>query len=128
MTTSNRRHTFSACRLCLLAIVPLGFVIALPTFLSAQSVPRSLESLPAQPPQTGPRGEKLPGMPKFHDPTPYEFDEHTGYKQILVLPVGMQTPLSGMSRTESWWERRSRASREATITLSIAATKLATST
>jgi hypothetical protein len=83
MPTSNRRPMFSARQLCLLAIVPLGFLIALPTILSAQSVPRSLESPPAQPPQTGSHGEKLPGMPKFHDPAPYDFDEHTGYKQIF---------------------------------------------
>ena len=115
MTTSNRRHTFSARRLCLLAIVPLGFLVALPTILSAQSVPRSLESPPAQPPQTSPHGEKLPGMPKFHDPAPYDFDEHTGYKQIFdtkSLAGGTRTPLSGMSRTALWWERRWRASRK----------------
>ena len=43
----------------------------------------SLESPPAQPPQTGPHGEKLAGMPKFHDPAPYDFDERTGYRQIF---------------------------------------------
>jgi hypothetical protein len=83
MTASNRGHTLSARRLCLLAVAPLGLLVALPAILSAQSVPRSLESPPAQPPQTGPHGEKLPGMPKFHDPAPYDFDEHTGYKQIF---------------------------------------------
>lgn len=31
----------------------------------------------------GPNGEKLLGMPKFHDPAPYDIDEHTGYKQIF---------------------------------------------
>jgi 3-keto-disaccharide hydrolase len=25
----------------------------------------------------------LPGMPKFHDPAPYDIDEHTGFKQIF---------------------------------------------
>src|ERR1051326_9193337 len=42
-----------------------------------------LESPAAEPPQTGPHGEKLVGMPKFHDPAPYDIDEHTGYKQIF---------------------------------------------
>jgi hypothetical protein len=58
-------------------------VVALPLTLSAQSVPPALESPPAGPPATGPNGEKLPGMPKFHDPAPYSIDEHTGYKQIF---------------------------------------------
>ena len=40
-------------------------------------------SLPQGPPQTGPNGEKFVGMPKFHDPAPYDIDEHTGYKQIF---------------------------------------------
>ncbi len=31
----------------------------------------------------GPHGEKLPGMPKFHDPAPYDIGEHTGFKQIF---------------------------------------------
>jgi hypothetical protein len=51
--------------------------------LIAQSVPSALESPAAQPPQLGPHGEKLPGMPKFHDPAPYNMNEHTGYKQIF---------------------------------------------
>src|SRR5579863_3343835 len=49
----------------------------------AQSVPSALESPPAQPPQKGPHGEMLPGMPKFHDPAPYDPNEHTGYKEIF---------------------------------------------
>ena len=49
----------------------------------AQSVPPALESPAARPPQVGPHGEKLLGMPKFHDPAPYDIDEHTGYKQIF---------------------------------------------
>ena len=56
---------------------------ALTGALSAQSVPPALESPAAQPPQIGPHGEKIPGMPKFHDPAPYDLDEHTGYKQIF---------------------------------------------
>jgi len=51
--------------------------------LGSQIVPPALESPPAGPPQTGMRGEKLIGMPKFHDPAPYDFDEHSGYKQIF---------------------------------------------
>jgi hypothetical protein len=49
----------------------------------AQVVPPALESEPARPPVAGPNGEKLPGMPKFHDPLPYDIDEHTGYTQIF---------------------------------------------
>jgi hypothetical protein len=49
----------------------------------AQSVPPALESPPARPPVTGSNGEKLIGMPKFHDPAPYDINEHTGYKQIF---------------------------------------------
>ena len=51
--------------------------------LAAQVVPPALESPPAGPPQTGPNGEKLIGMPKFHDPAAYNFDEHTSFKQIF---------------------------------------------
>jgi hypothetical protein len=58
-------------------------LLALPAALTAQSVPPALESPPQGPPQTGPNGEKLPGMPKFHDPAPYDINEHTGYKQIF---------------------------------------------
>jgi hypothetical protein len=58
-------------------------VVTLPFTLPAQSVPPALESPPAGPPKTGPNGEKLPGMPKFHDPAPYDIDEHTGFKQIF---------------------------------------------
>ncbi len=50
---------------------------------SAQAVPPALESPPARPPVAGPNGEMLPGMPRFHDPAPYDIDEHTGYTQIF---------------------------------------------
>jgi hypothetical protein len=63
----------------MLAIV----LAARPTVLVAQSVPPALESPAARPPETGSRGEKLVGMPKFHDPAPYDIDEHTGYKEIF---------------------------------------------
>jgi hypothetical protein len=59
------------------------FVVVLPVALQGQSVPPALVSPPAGPPQTGPHGEKLLGMPKFHDPAPYDLDEHTGYQRIF---------------------------------------------
>ena len=49
----------------------------------AQAVPPTLESPAARPPVAGPDGQMLPGMPRFHDPAPYDIDEHTGYKQIF---------------------------------------------
>ena len=62
----------------------LGVIaLALPVALVAQGVPPALESPPAGPPQTGPHGEKLVGMPRFHDPAPYDIDEHTGYQPIF---------------------------------------------
>ena len=66
-----------------LAPVALGLLLMTPATLVAQSVPPALVSPPVQAPQAGPHGEKLPGMPKFHDPAPYDIDEHTGYKQIF---------------------------------------------
>src|SRR3954451_3979074 len=79
MFASYRRYTF-----------PLRYSLLLPGVmgifsltLSAQSVPSALESPPAGPPQMGPHGEKLVGMPRFHDPAPYDIDEHTGFKQIF---------------------------------------------
>ena len=51
--------------------------------LHAQAVPPALEAPAARPPQAGPNGQVLPGMPKFHDPLPYDIDEHTGYKQLF---------------------------------------------
>jgi len=51
--------------------------------LMAQVVPPALEAPAVQPPQVGPHGETVPGMPKFHDPAPYDIDEHTGYRQIF---------------------------------------------
>jgi len=57
--------------------------LALPAKLGAQSVPPALVSPPVGPPETGSSGEKLVGMPKFHDPAPYDINEHTGYKQIF---------------------------------------------
>jgi hypothetical protein len=57
--------------------------VALSASILAQSVPAALESPPAGPPQIRPNGEKFIGMPKFHDPAPYDINEHTGYKQIF---------------------------------------------
>ena len=64
------------------SIAPL-LVAAFAVSLQAQSVPPALESPAARPPVTGSNGEKLIGMPKFHDHAPYDIDEHTGYKQIF---------------------------------------------
>lgn len=71
-------------------VVLAVFSLALPAALTCQptppvlqSVPPALASPPAGPPQAGPNGQKLIGMPKFHDPAPYDFDDHAGYKQIF---------------------------------------------
>jgi len=48
-----------------------------------QSVPPALASPAAGPLVIDANGQKLVGMPKFHDPAPYDIDEHTGYKQIF---------------------------------------------
>jgi hypothetical protein len=61
----------------------IAAVLAVPFSLFAQSVPPALESPPWGPPIIGPNGEKLTGMPKFHEPAPYDIDEHTGYSQIF---------------------------------------------
>lgn len=83
MFTSNRPYASFVCH-SLLPAAALGvFSLVLPTALNAQSVPPALEAPAAQPPQAGAHGEKLLGMPKFHDPAPYDIDEHTGYKQIF---------------------------------------------
>jgi hypothetical protein len=57
--------------------------LTLPTVLIAQSVPPALASPAAGPHSTGPNGEKLIGMPKFHEPTAYDGNEHTGFTQIF---------------------------------------------
>jgi hypothetical protein len=58
-------------------------ILACPSVMLPQSVPPALESLPTGPPRTGPNGEKFIGMPKFHDPAPYDIDYHPGYSQIF---------------------------------------------
>jgi hypothetical protein len=58
-------------------------ILASPSAMLPQSVPPALESPPVRPPQFGPNGEKFVGMPKFHDPAPYDINDHPGYKQIF---------------------------------------------
>ena len=84
MSASHRRCPRIVRTVLFLAAV-LGCVcmLAFPAVIPAQSVPPALVSPPAGPPQTGPNGEKLIGMPRFHDPAPFDFDEHTGYTQIF---------------------------------------------
>jgi hypothetical protein len=60
-----------------------ALVLLFCTTAIAQSVPPALEAPPVHAPETGPHGEKLPGMPKFHEPAPYDIDEHTGFTQIF---------------------------------------------
>ena len=64
--------------------VALGVVLSgVAAGVGAQTVPPALESPPAGPPATGSQGQKLIGMPKFHEPAPYNFDDHGGFKQIF---------------------------------------------
>jgi hypothetical protein len=60
-----------------------AFCLSLACPVLAQTVPPALESPGYGPPQVGPHGEKLTGMPKFHAPAPYDIDEHTGFQQIF---------------------------------------------
>jgi len=62
---------------------PAALLLSVATFSSAQTIPPQLESPPVRPPTTGPHGEKLIGMPKFHDAAPYSIDDHPGYTQIF---------------------------------------------
>ena len=58
--------------------------VATPATLHAQAVvPPALESPSARPPTPGPDGKTLPGMPKFHEPLPYDIDDHVGYTQLF---------------------------------------------
>ena len=83
MSLSYRPHARFVCSSLLPAAALGAFFLGLPAMLAAQTVPPALESPAARPPQTGSNGEKLLGMPAFHDPAPYDIDEHTGYKQIF---------------------------------------------
>jgi hypothetical protein len=58
-------------------------LLASPAVSVAQTIPPALVAPPVGSPQTGPHGEVLPGMPKFHPPLPYDIDDHTGYTQIF---------------------------------------------
>ncbi len=64
-------------------LTPVMLAAVLPIGAHAQAPPSALEAPPAGPPTIGPHGEKWPGMPKFHEPDPYDIDEHTGFKQIF---------------------------------------------
>jgi hypothetical protein len=75
-----RFRSFQGCRIL---VVAAALSCWSPGIVNAQSVPPALESPPARSPQVGANGEKLPGMPKFHDPAPYDIDEHTGFQQIF---------------------------------------------
>lgn len=79
MSGCRRPHTHRA----LVTLLTTAVFGTLGLALQAQVVPPALVSPAAQPPQTGTHGETLPGMPKFHDPAPYDIDDHTGYKQIF---------------------------------------------
>jgi hypothetical protein len=65
------------------SVLPAAALALFAFTLTAQFVPPALDSPAARPPQVGPHGEKLVGMPRFHNPAPYDIDEHTGYKQIF---------------------------------------------
>ena len=82
MSSVHFQRTYSTlCSRC--TIAAFGVLLSLSAVASGQSVPPSLVSPAARPPVTGSNGEQLIGMPKFHDPAPYDIDEHTGYKQIF---------------------------------------------
>ena len=83
MSASYLPSTRLVCRRLLSPSALIVISLALPASLAAQSVPPALESPAARPPVIGLNGERLVGMPKFHDPAPYDIDEHTGYKQIF---------------------------------------------
>jgi Domain of Unknown Function (DUF1080) len=83
MSASFRPYPCIASPLFMAAGVLGLFSLATPAALTAQTVPPALVSPSVQAPQTGSHGEKLSGMPKFHDPAPYDIDEHTGYKEIF---------------------------------------------
>jgi hypothetical protein len=83
MSTSFRPCTRTVRAFLLSSVAQLVLALTFPAALTAQSVPPALVSPPAGPPQPGPDGQQLIGMPKFHDPAPYDFDEHTGYTQIF---------------------------------------------
>ena len=83
MPASYRPHTRSL-RSLLPPATALGVsILAFSSVGRSQSVPPALESPAVRPPQFGANGEKFVGMPKFHDPAPYDIDDHPGYVQIF---------------------------------------------
>jgi hypothetical protein len=85
--------------------------LSVPVVLMAQSVPPALESPAARPPQVGPHGEKLLGMPKFHAPEPYDIDEHTGYKEIFDGDVRSTGRTRPVCRANAGWAQPSQTLR-----------------
>jgi Domain of Unknown Function (DUF1080) len=83
MPASHCPCTRLVCHSFLPAAALVVLFVALPAALAGQSVPPALESPPQGPPKTGSHGEKLLGMPTYHEPAPYDIDEHTGFKQIF---------------------------------------------
>ncbi|MGJ5816513.1 3-keto-disaccharide hydrolase [Paludibaculum fermentans] len=83
MSSSRGRSFRSIHSLFLLGVSFAVHSAVLPAGLFGQTVPPALESPAVRPPQTGPNGEKYIGMPKFHEPAPYDINEHTGYQQIF---------------------------------------------
>jgi hypothetical protein len=83
MPASHRHFTVLARQFPWLAAVLAVASLSHPAALTGQSVPQALVSPPVGPPQTGSNGERLIGMPRFHDPAPYDINEHTGYNQIF---------------------------------------------
>ena len=81
MQLCSRSYSCSAARSILWFLTATSSVL-FPTTIKAQSVPPALESPPVRL-ERGPNGETLTGMPRFHDPAPYDIDEHTGYEQIF---------------------------------------------
>jgi len=65
----------AACFTIALCVMPLGS--------AAQAVMPDLVSPPTRPPVAGPNGQQLIGMPKFHEPAPYDIDAHEGYTQLF---------------------------------------------
>ncbi|MGI4829630.1 MAG: hypothetical protein ACRYFU_15760, partial [Janthinobacterium lividum] len=79
MKNRNSSYTYFVVVACGL----FGVASTLASPLKAQTVPSALISPPAKPVSTGSNGEVLPGSPRYHDPAPYDIDDHVGYKQIF---------------------------------------------
>ena len=90
------------CAALLLAAAPLA--VRAQSVASPHSLPAppqgtsALDSPPTGPSRIGSEGQTLIGMPKFHEPAPYDIDEHTGFTQIFdekSLAGWMRIPPSG---------------------------------